>query len=539
MLRQAAWFVLAVASQAAAQTHEMHRVSVSTAGAQADAPSSRPGISHDGRVVVFESEAGNLVPNDANDSPDVFVHDRLSGVTACASVGPDGLPAGGSQASISGDGRCVVFVSDMLKVPIPGCPACTAPQVFAFDRESGDVSLVSTNPLGMPANNECLQPFTSFEGRYVAFHSAALNLVPNSEPCDAWVVIDRQDGSILRTCYDCSSSFCTLEFFLDAFSADGSYLAHTAVETKSAGPQIFLTAYLDNPYSTGLWWGPPQVGGCSLGSYPSRLRLSFDGRWTVYRSYSVNCYPLLYLLHVDRLTGAYAVCNVNLAGEPAPVGEYDISPDGGFVAFASAAPHVVQGDSNGVPDVFVRDVAAGTTLRVSIGAHGEEPDVGGDGTAGVAAADSATFVAFQHLASTLVPDDDNQVDDIFVFDRDPWFDLGSGLAGVQDIPRLAAVGTLEPAAPGTLLLSRAAAGAPALFILALDSSPTPFKGGTLVAFPPAATLALTTDAQGEIELAFQSPPLVPASKTFLQWAVADKSAAQGVALSNALKAIAP
>src|SRR5438477_1968387 len=51
--------------------------------------STQPSISADGQLVVFGSEADDLVPNDTNGRPDVFVYDRSAGTVRCVSVGPD------------------------------------------------------------------------------------------------------------------------------------------------------------------------------------------------------------------------------------------------------------------------------------------------------------------------------------------------------------------------------------------------------------------------------------------------------------------
>ena len=65
------------------------RVSVSSAGAQADAISWGGSISADGRYVAFCSGANNLVPDDTNNSPDIFVRDRMAGTTERVSVASD------------------------------------------------------------------------------------------------------------------------------------------------------------------------------------------------------------------------------------------------------------------------------------------------------------------------------------------------------------------------------------------------------------------------------------------------------------------
>lgn len=91
--------------------------------------------------------------------------------------------------------------------------------------------------------------------------------------------------------------------------------------------------------------------------------------------------------------------------------EPSLSADGTVVAFASYAHNLVPGDSNSASDVFVRDLAAGTTTRVSVGSAGDQgdntsyaPSISADGT----------VVAFESTATNLVPGDTNDVSDVFV-----------------------------------------------------------------------------------------------------------------------------
>src|SRR6185369_17256621 len=89
------------------------RVSVSSSGAQGDADCFSPTISADGRCVAFASGATNLVPGDVNGFQDVFVRDRIAGMTALVSVATSGAPADGDclSPSLSADGRFVAFKS--------------------------------------------------------------------------------------------------------------------------------------------------------------------------------------------------------------------------------------------------------------------------------------------------------------------------------------------------------------------------------------------------------------------------------------------
>jgi len=103
------------------------------------------------------------------------------------------------------------------------------------------------------------------------------------------------------------------------------------------------------------------------------------------------------------------------------LGDYgDMTPDGRFVVFASAASNLVPGDTNGVGDVFVRDRRTGVTERVSVGARGVQGN-GDSNFLGIATApaigDNGRYVAFKSDASNLVKGDRNQLTDVFVRDR--------------------------------------------------------------------------------------------------------------------------
>ena len=153
------------------------RVSVDSLGGEANGASGRPAISADGRWVVFESAASDLVPGDANGASDVFLHDRWTGVTARVSV-----PAGGGEADaasraprISGDGRFLTFESDAANlVPLDGN---TATDVFLFDLMTGELERVSVDSAGFEASGDSFDADVSVDGFTIVFTSAAANLV--------------------------------------------------------------------------------------------------------------------------------------------------------------------------------------------------------------------------------------------------------------------------------------------------------------------------------------------------------------------------
>jgi hypothetical protein len=123
----------------------------------------------------------------------------------------------------------------------------------------------------------------------------------------------------------------------------------------------------------------------------------------------------------------------------------------------------------------------------------------------------------------------------------PWTDLEGGLAGAGGTPKLHGNGTLLAGSAGSLALAQAAPDAPTLLFVSLASTPVPFKGGTLAAWPAVALLPLSTDAGGGWTLSWAAWPAgVPAGTLLVfQAAVADAGAVQDVALSNALQALAP
>jgi hypothetical protein len=124
---------------------------------------------------------------------------------------------------------------------------------------------------------------------------------------------------------------------------------------------------------------------------------------------------------------------------------------------------------------------------------------------------------------------------------EPWTDLGFSLGGLSGVPSLLGTGTLVPGSPGTLTLSNAAPSATAFLFVSLASTPTPFKGGTLVPVPVALTLPLVTNGTGSIPLSWTSWPggLPSGTSIYLQYAIADAGAPAGTALSNALKGVTP
>jgi Tol biopolymer transport system component len=170
------------------ETGRTTRVSVSSRGRQANAPSGFGTISADGRYVAFDSTASNLVPHDTNHLADVFVHDRLTGRTERVSLDSRGRQARCDQsycesveAALSANGRYVAFVSSATNL-VPHDTNHLG-DVFVRDRKTGRTTRVSVTSSGKQGGGDRTStgsnaPAISADGRYVAFHSADSNLVP-------------------------------------------------------------------------------------------------------------------------------------------------------------------------------------------------------------------------------------------------------------------------------------------------------------------------------------------------------------------------
>src|SRR5688572_8712689 len=145
------------------------RISVSDSEEQVFAESRGPSISPDGTIVAFFSAANNLVPEDNNSLSDVFVRDPSTGSTTLVSVGLGGLPADGASAapSLSGDGRYVLFQSSATNLVADDENGRI--DVFVYDRQTGVTERVSVSPEGAEFAGDSHTGDISPDGRYIAF----------------------------------------------------------------------------------------------------------------------------------------------------------------------------------------------------------------------------------------------------------------------------------------------------------------------------------------------------------------------------------
>ncbi len=432
----AALTALLVASASAGPPATTIRVSVASSGVQADRDSFAAGLSANGRFVLINSQATDLVPGDTNERWDVLVHDRSSGVTERVSVSTGGAqakatrdPWGGSTAgAISANGRYVVFQSDAPNL-VPG-DTNRLVDVFLRDRASGVTKRLSVGAHGQ-ANGASGFAAISASGRYVAFQSMASNLVAHDTNRSVDVFI--RDLATRKTSrVNVSSRGLQAkgpsESTQPALSADGRFVAFESSATNLVpGDTNKLADVFVRDRRTGrtervsVTSKGKQAGADRTNNGSNAPSISGDGRYVAFHSADSNLVPgdtnrTFDIFVHDRKTGRTTRISVSSAGRQAngeSLGALSVSADGRYVAFTSLASNLVPGDANDITDVFVRDLRAGTTTLASLGAAGQQ---GGDASSvsGIAFSSDDRRLAFSSWASNLVPGDTNDTPDAFL-----------------------------------------------------------------------------------------------------------------------------
>jgi Tol biopolymer transport system component len=408
------------------QTATTARVSVDGTGGEAtNGGSSAPALSGDGRYVAFMSGATNLVAGDTNDQTDIFVHDRETAATTRVSIGSGGVQADGSSLapSINGDGRFVAFRSAARNL----VPSDTSEQdVFVHDRTTGLTTLESASTGGAHGNGFSFGPSLSADGRFLAFGSAASNLVPGDTNGGLDVFVrNREEPSTFRASVggDGSEAFgpYTSGFWGLDVTPDGRHVAFTSFAANLvAGDTNGLNDVFVHDLQTGATTRASIGNSGTQGLYDSsQVSISADGRYVAFVSLSDFAPPdnnfTADVFVRDLQAGTTTRASVSSSGTEANAFSFapSLSADGRYVGFESSASNLVAGDTNGVVDVFVHDLVAGTTTRVTAAHDGAEPN-GPSGNASISA--NGRYVAFLSRASNLVAGDTNGNDDIFVRD---------------------------------------------------------------------------------------------------------------------------
>ena len=215
-------------------TGTTERVSVDSLGNEANQKSEFPAMSSDGRFVVFKSPATNLVTFDTNGKPDIFLHDRQTGVTERVSVADGGVEANDAsinQPFLSGDGRFVVFAS--LATNLVPDDTNGKSDVFVHDRQTHTTERASVATGGAQGNDSTFWGSISRDGLHVGFHSQASNLVASdTNGVEDVFVHDRVTGTTELVSVDAAGIQSNSHSVYASLSADGRLVAFASQGTN-------------------------------------------------------------------------------------------------------------------------------------------------------------------------------------------------------------------------------------------------------------------------------------------------------------------
>jgi hypothetical protein len=434
------------------------RISVTSAGAQANGISEGPAMSSDGRYIAFSSEAPDVVTGDGNGFEDIFLRDSCRGATGCTpstiriSVDTGGGDPNGASADpyISDDGRFVVFDSEASDLVAADGNAFI--DIFLRDTCIGatgsctpSTTRVSVDTGGGDGDGDCGDAVVSSTGRFVSFQSDASDLVAGDGNFT-------RDAFVRDTCIGATS--CTPSTIRVSVSTGGTEGNSFSDEPYISGSGRFV-AYQsdadnlvtgDGNFTNDVFVRDTCIGATSC--TPSTIRASVntanvegngfseepqvsdDGRFVVFGSFASNLVTgdtdfLSDIFVRDTCVGATSCTPATFAVSVSSGGTLGnltsfspkINASGRFVTFDSEADNLVSGDLNGEFDIFVRDTCAGvtgctpSTIRVSVNSSGVE----GDGFSNDPfITDSGQLVAFNSESTNLVAGDTNGTADVFL-----------------------------------------------------------------------------------------------------------------------------
>jgi Tol biopolymer transport system component/pimeloyl-ACP methyl ester carboxylesterase len=423
-----------VATVRAADPPSTSRVSVSSTGAQGTGRNqdsgliTSPSVSADGRYVAFASDSPNLVAGDTNGTWDIFVRDTLLGTTTLASVNDAGeqTEVAAGNPGMSANGRFVAF-STFASNLVAG-DTNNRPDVFVRDLESGQTTRISVATDGSESDAASGAPDVSADGRFIAFVSLSTNLVPGDTNGSFDILVrDRTLGTTERVSIASdggqgSGPDLFTGRIRPSISADGRFVAF-ATTRRGLVPgdeDAFIDVFRHDRETGTTLLASADMSGFPPGAISSGASISSDGSAVGFVSFAstlvpgdTNARPDGFVR--DITAGVTTRISVNADGQQSSGDTVDVSlsESGRWATFSSSGSDLVGGDTNGRFDTFLRDTVAGTTERLSVSTDAAQ---GNGNSFDAAVSGDGRHVAFQSVASNLVPDDTNGFNDIFIRD---------------------------------------------------------------------------------------------------------------------------
>jgi Tol biopolymer transport system component len=422
-------WIAPAAARASARGTDVRAPSV--VSSEADKPSWAPAASADGRWIAFSSDATDLIhgdpANDTNGFTDVFLADTQTGDVTLVSAGLGGEPADGPSGlpDVSADGRYVVFETTADNI-IASDANGTASDVVRYDATTGDVVLISRRGLsGVQGDADSFGATISADGQKVAFLSQATNLVGSdtNNKVDAFVR-DVVAATLTRVSTDTSGKQANGPTYGAVLAPGGGYVAFSSLAKNlvSGDTNGHRDVFLKNLSTGKTLRASVRTDGKQANGDSSVEDISSNGRWVTFSSFATNLSKndannqgdVFLRDRVDATT-------IRVSKDGPTEGNDDsygasISDDGAFITFLSRATNLTDdADTNGsASDLFEYAVATKVIVRLS------NDTVGGGADAAsydaVLSGDGAS-VAFASVATDLIGSDTNGSDDVF---RHEW-----------------------------------------------------------------------------------------------------------------------
>lgn len=395
-------------------------VSESTTGDNPNAIAQNPALSGNGRYVAFQSRATNLVSASTNGEYQIYVKDRLNNETKLVSVSLSGN--GGNRKSenprITNDGRYVVFES--IASDLVAGDTNNKSDIFRADLQTGTILRVSTSASGAQVTDDSFGPDISSNGDRIVFHSFSNILSGVTFTNYGGIYSKDVSTGIIRLLSRSSPTQSQANYTITQsarISCDGQTVvfdsaANNIVEGDEANYDPYNEAPRQRIYTVDMSQSPvvptyinPNTDS-QLAAYPS---ISCDGNYIAFLDGGSTIVPSHHaagnkdVYVYNRATSEVELASLDSDNNKLTLGTTidrpSISNDGNFVAFSALAFFDNQ-DYNMLPDVYLRDRRLGTTELVSRSANGDvsdarsfEHDISADGH----------YVAFRSNATNLVP----------------------------------------------------------------------------------------------------------------------------------------
>jgi len=374
--------------------------------------------SSNGQFIVFASEANHLALGDTNFASDIFVHDVESNVTRLVSrdwIGnplfspaPTGTNPLTANPIISADGRWVFFESMATTLTYENAADNNnAVDVFRRDLQRNRTTLVSRRMSSWPeaANAGSKLAAVTPDGRYVAFLSSATDLL--SEPWNGLeniYVRDMVSSNTVRVTTSLNDYPPPYRFTNVRLSDSGRFVLF-AVEANYGWPTLFIRD-MESPAAVAIvsnYW-------MSELSFQTAPQLSADGRFVLYQLGGTN------IFRFDATAGTNELVSVKLDQMPFVNGgarDGVMTPDGNFIVFNGNSPDFTTNNTTGW-QLYARDMSAGTTRLLVMATNGQPS--ANQLPVLFSATPDLSRVAFDSTATDLVVGDENRASDVFLRD---------------------------------------------------------------------------------------------------------------------------